>query len=284
MTFNYGKSKFGKDLKSNNNRPFFKEEAYKNNKRQERGQSFMQDNMKIHNRLSNNVNMASKEEIIKKLLESKIGLINAGGSCYMASVIQILIHSKQFLEQFYNNKTFNNSRPLSYLFKNFIEKIANFVGTQDYSTYIKNFANEYNKINNKFRGDKGNNPMTFFTEFIKKLSEETNDNILNLFMGKRYIKFEGMSDLNYKEDFIFLLMVLNKKNKFIQDAIYEVKEIENNNNLKIIEEIIVKPNILIINLEFDDHIQYKIEHWLKVYNTNYQLMAINRYNDYHSTA
>lgn len=68
MTFNYGKSKFGKDLKSNNNRPFFKEEAYKNNKRQERGQSFMQDNMKIHNRLSNNVNMASKEEIIKKII------------------------------------------------------------------------------------------------------------------------------------------------------------------------------------------------------------------------
>ena len=64
----------------------------------------------------------------------------------------------------------------------------------------------------------------------------------------------------------------------------KLKKLKIINNLKIIEEIIVKPNILIINLEFDDHIQYKIEHWLKVYNTNYQLMAINRYNDYHSTA
>jgi len=283
MNFKYDKSKIGNDLTSKINRQLARKGTQKNNKGQERGQSSYNDSMKIHNKLSNNANMDTKD-IIKKLLESKIGLINAGGSCYMASVIQILIHSKQFLEQFYNNKTFNNSKPLSYLFKNFIEKIANFVGSREYSTYIKYFANEYNKINNKFTGEKGNNPMTFFTEFIKKLSEETNDNILNLFMGKRYIKFEGMSDLNYKEDFIFLLMVLNKKIKFIQDAIYEDKEIENNNNLKIIEEIIVKPNILIINLEFDDYIQYKIENWIKVYNTNYQLKAINRYNDYHSTA
>ena len=45
------------------------------------------------------------------------------------------------------------------------------------SIEIRNFLNEYNKINNKFSGDKGNNPMTFFNEFIKKLSEETNENI-----------------------------------------------------------------------------------------------------------
>jgi hypothetical protein len=41
---------------------------------------------------------------------------------------------------------------------------------------FKFFSSEYNKINNKFRGDKGNNPMIFFTEFIKKLNDKTNDN------------------------------------------------------------------------------------------------------------
>lgn len=49
---------------------------------------------------------------------------------------------------------------------------------------VKSFDDEINKINNKFSGDKGNNPMIFLTEFIKKLSEETNEKILKLFKGK----------------------------------------------------------------------------------------------------
>lgn len=42
----------------------------------------------------------------KILLKSKIGLYNAGGSCYMSSIIQILIHSKQFLNEFLISKAF----------------------------------------------------------------------------------------------------------------------------------------------------------------------------------
>lgn len=34
------------------------------------------------------------------LYESKIGFYNAGGSCYMDSIIQILIHLKSFVEKF----------------------------------------------------------------------------------------------------------------------------------------------------------------------------------------
>lgn len=222
------------------------------------------------------------EENKKKLLESKIGLNNAGGSCYMASIIQILIHSKLFLEEFYKNKNVHEINPLSKLFSNFIEKIASFEGFFD-SIEIKNFAQEFNKINHKFSGDKGNNPMTFFTEFIKKLSEKNND-ILKLFMGKRYIKFEGMSELNYEEDFIFYLIVLNKKNYFITTSLCEEKEFEDNKDLKLIEKITVKPETLIINLEFNENIKYCIENWIKVDDIDYELKAVNRYDDYHSTA
>ena len=238
---------------------------------------------KINNEKKCNLNKYFlSEETKNKLLESKIGLINAGGSCYMASIIQILIHSRLFLEQFYNNKK-NDNNYLSEQFLNFIQNIARSVDSNN-SIQIKDFANKYNKLNNKFRGDKGNNPMTFFTDFIKKLSEETNENILKLFMGKRYIKFEGMSDLNYEENFIFYLIVLNKKITTIQEALYEKKEFEDNKNLKLIEEIIVKPEILIINLEFDDDIEYNFEESIIIDRIKYNLKAINRYTNCHSTA
>ena len=43
------------------------------------------------------------------LLESKIGLYNAGGSCYMASFIQILIYLLLFLDQFYKSYNCNTN-------------------------------------------------------------------------------------------------------------------------------------------------------------------------------
>lgn len=223
----------------------------------------------------------NSQQLKNKLLDSKIGLYNAGGSCYMASIIQILIHSKLFLDQFLKIKN-DSMYSLSSKFFNFIEKIANSVD----SIGIKNFSKEYNEINNKFSGDKGNNPLTFFNEFIKKLSEETNENILKLYMGKRYIKFKGMSNLNFEEDFTFILVVLNKRlgNDNIQEKLLEEKAFENDKNLKCIEEISVKPDILIINLEFDDYIEYKIEYWIQVDDISYNLKAINRYTDYHSIA
>ena len=40
----------------------------------------------------------------EKLYKSKIGLFNAGGSCYMSSIIQILIHLEKFLDYFKKSK------------------------------------------------------------------------------------------------------------------------------------------------------------------------------------
>ena len=221
------------------------------------------------------------EELKNKLLKSEVGLYNAGGSCYMASIIQILIHSKKFLDIFLNIE-FKDSNSLSYLFYNFIKKIA----ISDSSIEIKSFANKFNEFNYKFNGYHGNNPMTFFNEFIKKLAEESNENILNLFKGRKTIIFDGMSELNYDEDFIFYLAVLDKKHRKLNDIIYEEKRMEDNKT-KIIENIIYKPEIFIINLEIED-IEYNFEE--KIYlkdNDNYieyNLKAINRYTDFHSTA
>ena len=219
------------------------------------------------------------DEYINKLINSKIGLYNAGGSCYMASIIQILIHSKVFLEEFLKIKN-NNRNSLTYLFGNFIKEISN---SSFDKIEISKFAEEYNKINNKFNGYKGNNPMTFFNEFIKKLGEENNENILKIYSRKKKISFKGIPESDYEEDFIFNLVNLDQERKNIKDALEEPKQLEDDDNIYIWEEITEKPKILIINLE-GDKIRYKIEEKIYVGRAKYNLKAINRYTNYHSIA
>jgi hypothetical protein len=221
------------------------------------------------------------KSIAHKLLKSEIGLYNAGGSCYMASIIQILIHLKKFLNIFLQKRYKKNS-PLSHLFYDFIEKIAN---TKSNAIEIKYFAKEYNKINNKFSGKHGNNPMTFFNEFIQKLNEENgrNNDILNLFMGQKYINFKENEDLNYYEDFIFYLIALDKNKTSLYNTIINYDTSEGDESMVFNEKIIIKPEILIINLEIED-ICYEFEEIIFLDDDKYILKAINRYTDFHSTA
>ena len=212
------------------------------------------------------------------LLNSKIGLYNAGGSCYMASIIQILIHLEKFLNIFLKKKPCKSS--LSYIFYNFINEIASSKSPIE----IKEFSSKYSKINSKFSGRYGNNPMTFFTEFITQLNKENNNNdILKLFKGQKEIIFEGMDELNYNEDFLFYLVSLNENIYSIYDAIDDIKELEGDDQLKFKEKIIVEPEILIFNVEINN-IEYNFKEILYINKTKYNLKAINRYTDFHSTA
>ena len=210
------------------------------------------------------------------IYESQIGFYNAGGSCYMASIIQILIHLKSFIKMF-RNKNVAKDNYLSNILNDLIDEINN----SKNSIEISEFSNKYNKINKKFRGDIGNNPMTFFTEFIKQLEIENKD-ILKLFCGKNLIQFLGMDDMDYEEDFIFYMITLDKNYRNINNAMNKEKEMEDDKNIKITEKIIIKPEIFIINLEVDD-IEYEFEEKIKVDNIIYELKAINEYNNYHST-
>jgi len=229
------------------------------------------------------INFEKKEmninEMKQKLLKSRLGFYNAGGSCYMASIIQILIHLEKFLNEFLENK-YEYTKPLSNLFFNFIKEIAD---SKENAIEIKRFANEYNKINNKFDGEKGNNPMTFFNEFIKKLGKENNGKIMDLFTGKKYLKFIGMPELDYEEDFIFYLISLDEKTRYIKNGLNQEKEFEDDEDMKLIEEIKIKPEILVINLEIEN-IEYDVERELMIDDILYELKAINRYNNFHSTA
>lgn len=222
------------------------------------------------------IKFSNNNNSLANIYESQIGFYNAGGSCYMASIIQILIHLKNFVEVFSEKKKIKNNY-LSELFKDLIDKI----GTAKKSIEISDFSNNYNKINHKFRGDTGNNPMTFFTEFIKQLDSENGD-ILKLFSGKNLVQFHGMDDMDYEEDFIFYMITLDKNYINIDKAMHKEKEMEDDKNIKITEKIILNPEIFVINLEIDD-IDYDFEETIKIDNIIYELKAINEYNNYHST-
>ena len=238
------------------------------------------------------------------ILKSKIGLNNAGESCYMASIIQILIHLEKFLDSLKQNYTKNKLYTEFYKFLKKIEQ--NKSETVRYYHYnydfieIKEIASVYHSINHKFKGTEGNNPMTFFNEFIKDL----NKNILTLFKGEKEINLKIKEKNQDKvdksnEDFIFYLITLDKSNKdlgtyFINNLNTE-KEFENEKNETIIEKIKTFPEILVINLELEIE-DYKPETTIYIpyaYSKEkeevedyigYNLKAINKYSDAHSTA
>ena len=210
---------------------------------------------------------------IALITESKVGFYNAGGSCYIASIIQILIHLRNFIEIFLRYRRKNT------LYKIFSNLLTQIINSED-AIEITEFSNEYNKINEKFSGNKGNNPMTFFNEFIHQLDPKNND-ILDLFTGKSLIQFQGSDEEDYEEKFIFFMVYLDSKYRNIEQAIHSEKRMEGEKDVKILSKIILKPQIFVINLEVDD-IEYHFEQNIQIDGTIYELKAINEYNDFHS--
>lgn len=241
---------------------------------------------KVNEKIINNSNDARpklsdnktniNQNIIEKLLNSQVGFYNAGGSCYMSSIIQVLIHSEVFLRK-YLEKEYKDKNSLASKFYDFIKLVQE----SNDNIKIRYFANEFNNINYKFNGVEGNNPLKFYTEFIKELSKE-NDDIIELFKGKKYIKFEGIPESNYEDNFLFLMITLDKNFDNIKKALFSEKEFEEDASLKLSEEIIIKPKILLINVSHED-INYNFEEYIKLADTEYKLIAVNRYSMAHST-
>ena len=236
-----------------------------------------------------------KEERFKKdkIIKSKIGLNNAGESCYMASIIQILIHLEKFLDSLEKNYTKNKLYPE---FCKFLKKL-DVKKPKTYCSYdyieIQDIANVYHSINHKFKGTEGNNPMTFFNEFISDL----NKNILSLFEGKKEVKLIGNNENNKiiettEENFIFYLITLDNNNEDIKyyfgNNLNSPKEFENEKDEQIIEQITKFPEILVINLELEiDNYKPEEKIWIQKGEKDfvgYNLKAINKYSDAHSIA
>jgi uncharacterized UBP type Zn finger protein len=242
----------------------------------------------------------SKDDKFNKdtIIKSKIGLNNAGESCYMASIIQILIHLEKFLDSLEKNYTKNKLYPAFYKFlkKLDVKKPKTYYNYNYNYIEIQDIANVYHSINHKFKGTEGNNPMTFFNEFISDL----NKNILSLFEGKKEVKLIGNNENKNiiektEENFIFYLITLDNKykniNSYFDKNLNKAKEFENEKDEKIIEQITKFPEILVINLELEID-DYKPENIICIQKDEnnqddfvaYDLKAINKYSDAHSIA
>lgn len=225
---------------------------------------------------NDNFNKLLNKIDIDKLIESQIGFFNAGGSCYMASIIQILIHLKQFLDYYEKHKS---KSPLCLKFNEFLQKVQK---ASTYAIEIRDLANAYYSINSRFKGTKGNNPMTFFIEFIEDLGIQT------LFTGTKHIKIkQGKSDMLYEEKFIFHMETLDKTKQYIDLVNEKIKELENDKNCTITEKLSTLPEILVINLEIDNvNVNFEDYETLPVADFKneyiYYLKGINKYTNFHS--
>ena len=221
------------------------------------------------------------ESLKKKLLESKIGLQNQGSTCYMASILQLLIHTKEFLTIFFQN--YNENNKFSKILFDLFQKI--FQNNKEKSISFQEFSNSLNQIDPRYSSNKGNNPILFFTHFIEHLNKENNNLINPLFKGIKQIVCRTFPEINEIEEFLIYTIQINPQsqvNNFSDLLVSKSCYQHNNKNHLIEEKIIESSSILIINIDNVDERGFTIEYKIKVCNHEYQLYAINLYTDAHS--
>ncbi len=231
-----------------------------------------------------NSNEKNETKQLKNLLESKVGLENQGATCYMASILQVLIHTDIFLKTFYEN--YKNTGGVSKILYNLFNKILSSKNQRRKSISLAEFVNELNKIDPRYDPNRGNNPILFFTHFIEHLDKENNYSIKSLFSGKKSYKYKKYKFYNYTEDFLIYIIQINENSDVngLNQLINLTSILDMDNDIDIMEESIIESSsILIINIDNVDSRGFKIEHKIKILDNQYELYAINSYNDHHST-
>ena len=188
-----------------------------------------------------------KEERFKKdkIIKSKIGLNNAGESCYMASIIQILIHLEKFLDSLEKNYTKNKL----------------------YLTFFNEFISDLNKnILSLFEGKK--EVKLIRNNENKKPIDTTEENfifyLITLDNNNEDIKYYFGNNLNSPKEFE------NEKDEQIIEQITKFPEI-----------LVINLELEIDNYKPEEKIW--IQKGEKDF-VGYNLKAINKYSDAHSIA
>ena len=252
-----------KDKDKNNKKDDEKDFSTLNDKKNDIKNDASISNMSIDN------NSNSKKN---KLLKSKIGLINPSATCYMASILQALIHSEKFLDYFFKNKKGN------YCLSRILDKLFNQIETtKEKRIPLKDFASDYNKIDNRYHFSKGNTPSCFLNHILENLNNEI-EGISDLFHGKIKISFKKNKEFNTEQDF---LVYPKNFNNDLKSELFCPEQQEINGRIdEVSEELIIFPSILVINGYPQS--SFKISENLYLKKEHYKLYAVNEYNDVHS--
>ena len=227
------------------------------------------------------INNKQNEEYIDCLVNSFIGLKNLGGTCSISSIIQVLIHTKCFLKEFFS-LTFSQNTISTLLYKLFMSIIES---KNVFNTFY-NFCKELEKEIEVIKND----PMYFCTKLLEKLEEENPGKIIHLFSGKKKIEFQNLQYFNSEENFLFYIIHINFVVPRIEDSLFQQKQIDLMDyiNIPILQKeyLIEEPQIFMINIEKDENylpeFYYHIPKYLTLNNSNYKLYAINKYDNVHS--
>ena len=122
--------------------------------------------------------------------EKQIGFINIGNTCYINSIIQILIHNKEFTIEFINyvDKIRNNQLSISYKLLNIYEMILKSAESNKKSIDINDFVHHFKLIHSNFSNNEQQDALEFFRVFSEDISNELN-NVKKRFMYQKELKY-----------------------------------------------------------------------------------------------
>lgn len=207
-------------------------------------------NNKIHNIKENKYSFKyqynSNNKIIDNQYNNMKGFENIGNSCYINSFLQILFHTKNFINNL--KKEYENSYNKSSFIKNLIDLSE--THNKKYLYFIQNYMkNNYSKYSPFLQGDSQNFGMDLINEIIKNIKGEENfsseyenkngnEIMLDLYKKDKYKTFIN----KYQKNLISIekMFLLNESNIFYIpnqisnirfDSSFQIElSIENNRN------------------------------------------------------
>lgn len=120
-----------------------------------------------------NRNNTVKQDELKLIISSKIGLNNLGNTCYMNTCLQNLIHSQDFIERLLKKKSIINGKltPITHQFLNLCQKILysrNSIEPEDFKYY-------FGKKHPEYKGYGQNDTQEFCRIVLEDMNEELNE-------------------------------------------------------------------------------------------------------------
>ena len=188
----------------------YKMNDYYNNQREK---NYFSSITKDNENKNNNTNNSNFDQITNQITTSKIGLQNLGNTCYMNTTLQILIHTVNFINRFYQEQNRIETRtPIS---KKLYEFILQFIKTS-YSISPKEFKTTFSQRHRQFSG----NDQYDTQEFCRILLEDINSELNKVKGSVRYKEFDTKNKSKIQCDNEYNDLFKSRENSIIVDTFY----------------------------------------------------------------